>query len=78
MFFSKRIVRKNKLNMAVFLFLILFFILHMTKPSLLYDQYGNFRSFGVGYKHKTVFPIWLIAVILAIFSYVTVLFYLQY
>jgi len=78
MFLSKRFVRINKLNIAVFLFLILFSLIHLLKPGLLYNNDGSFREFGVGYKHKTVIPIWIFAVILAIFSYLTVLYYLMF
>jgi hypothetical protein len=39
----------------------------------MYTKEGGFRPFGVGYKHKTVVPIWIVAIILAIFSYLAVL-----
>jgi hypothetical protein len=78
MFFSKHFVRNYKLNIAIFLFLILFSWVHLLKPGLLYNQDGSFREFGVGYKNKTVFPIWIVAVILAIFSYLVVLYYLMF
>jgi hypothetical protein len=78
MFLSKRFVRTNKLNIAVFLFLILFSMIHLLKPGLLYNNDGSFREFGVGYKNKTVIPIWIVAVILAIFSYLSVLYYLMF
>jgi len=78
MFFSKQFVRNHKLNIAIFLFLILFSWVHLLKPGLLYNQDGSFREFGVGYKNKTVFPIWIVAVILAIFSYLVVLYYLMF
>jgi hypothetical protein len=38
-----------------------------------YNEEGGFRPFGVGYRNKTVIPIWLVAIVLAIFSYVVVL-----
>jgi len=78
MFLSKRFVRTNKLNIAVFLFLILFSMIHLLKPGLLYNNDGSFREFGVGYKNKTVIPIWIVAVVLAIFSYLSVLYYLMF
>jgi hypothetical protein len=78
MFLSKRFVRTNKLNIAVFLFLILFSMIHLLKPGLLYNNDGSFREFGVGYKNKTVIPIWIVAVVLAIFSYLAVLYYLMF
>ncbi len=77
-FLPKRVVRANITNIAVFLFLILFTIIHYFKPSLLYTKEGGFRQFGIGYKQKTVVPIWLVAIFLAILCYLFVLSYLLF
>jgi hypothetical protein len=69
-----KIVRKNRLSFAILLFLALFSLIHFLKPSLIYNDEGGFRPFGVGYRHKTVIPIWIVAIILAIFSYMFVLY----
>ena len=58
---------------AIFIFIILFSIVHYMKPGIVYNEEGGFRPFGVGYRNKTVIPIWLVAIVLAIFSYVVVL-----
>lgn len=73
---TKKFVRVHKVNIAIVIFLIAFSIIHMIKPDIIYNKEGGFRPFGVGYKHKTVVPIWLIAIILAIFSYLIVIHYL--
>jgi len=75
---SSKFVRVNKLNIAVFIFLVLFTIIHITKPVFIYNNEGGFRQFGVGYKHKTVVPIWLVAIILAILSYLSVLYFIMF
>lgn len=74
----KQFIYQNKLNITIFLFFILFSIIHNIQPELLYNKDGSFREFGVGFKHKTVIPIWLISIILSIISYITVLSYLAY
>jgi hypothetical protein len=74
----KGFVRHNKLNIAIFLFVILFSCIHFLKPGFIYDHDGAFRPFGLGYKHKTVIPIWVISIILAILCYLTVLVYVNY
>lgn len=74
----KIFIGRNKLNVSLLIFLILFFMVHYLKPSIVYDENGEFRQFGVGYRHKTVIPIWLVAIITAIFSYLFVLSYLAY
>jgi hypothetical protein len=73
---SKRFIYQQKVNVAIGLFLVLFFMIHWIKPSMIYNMDGGFRPFGVGYSDKTVLPIWVIAIILAILSYLAVLFYL--
>ena len=73
---SKRFIYQQKVNVAIGLFLVRFFIIHWTKPSMIYNLDGGFRPFGVGYSDKTVLPIWVIAIVLAILSYLAVLFYL--
>jgi hypothetical protein len=74
----KRFVYHNKVNVSVILFIISIFAIHYNQPSLIYNDDGSFREFGVGYVHKTIFPIWLVAILLAIFSYYAVLNYLAY
>jgi hypothetical protein len=76
MYFNKSFVRVNKLSISILIFMVLFSIIHILKPTLLYTPEGGFRQFGVGYKQKTVIPIWIVAIILAIFSYLGVLYYL--
>ncbi len=59
----------TRLLNAIVLFLVLFSLLHMTKPALIYNHAGGFRPFGLGYKQKTVVPMWLVAIMLAIACY---------
>ena len=72
---SKKLIRTNKVSIAIFIFLILFTIVHLTKPGFAYKEDGSFRPFGLGYRNKTVVPIWIVAIGLAIFSYLMVLYY---
>ena len=76
MWLKRKFVRANKVNVAIILFLICFIIIHTLKPTLIYDEDGGFRPFGVGYRHKTIVPIWIVAIILGIFSYLAVLYYI--
>jgi hypothetical protein len=70
---TKKFLRLNIVNIAIVIFIFAFFAIHTLKPNMIYDTDGAFRQFGVGYKHKTVVPAWLVAIILAIFSYLLVL-----
>ena len=73
---SRSYIRKNLTTMSIFLFLIIFIIIQMIKPSFIYDQDGAFRQFGIGYKSKTVVPIWFVTILVAILSYLFVLYYI--
>lgn len=69
----KKLLRLYKVPFAVFLFLVLFGTFHLWKPAFAYQENGAYRPFGIGYKHKTVIPVWIVAIILAIFAYLIVL-----
>jgi hypothetical protein len=78
MFLDKKFIFKHKLTLSILLFVILFTVIHFIKPSLFYLPDGSFREFGVGYKNKTVIPIWIVAIILAILSYLSISYFLLY
>ena len=63
---------------AVFIFLILFGIINAFRPSIIYNKDLSFRRFGIGYKNKTVIPIWLMSIVLAILVYVLVTYLFEY
>jgi hypothetical protein len=58
--------------------MILFGVIQYAKPSIFYNTDGSIRKFGVGYRNKTILPIWLFAIVLAILTYVGILYYLEY
>lgn len=74
----KGFIQYHKLSVSIIVFSIIFLILHNIKPSIIYDNDGAFRQFGVGYKHKTVVPIWLVAIITSILSYTFVLYSIDF
>ena len=78
LYLERGFIRNHKASYAIALFLILFSIVHYFKPSFAYGDDGEFRQFGVGYKNKTVIPIWGVAIVLAILSYLFILWYLSY
>lgn len=73
----RKLLRIYKVQFAILIFLILFTLYHYVKPGISYDLNGAFRPFGIGFKHKTVVPIWVVAIIVAILSYTFVLFLLS-
>jgi uncharacterized membrane protein YozB (DUF420 family) len=71
----RELIRKNILNTAVLLFLLIFFGIQYMHPAFLYNSDGSIRQFGVGYKNKTILPVWLLSFILGILCYLGVNFY---
>ena len=76
MFVDKKIFRTNRLSVSILFFLVIFVMIHFFKPALIYNDKGGFRQFGIGYKQKTVIPIWVVSIVLAILCYLFV-FYLS-
>lgn len=75
---NRNFIRKHLVSFAIILFVTMYLVMVKVKPGFLYNNDGSLRTFGVGYKNKTVIPIWLMAIALAIASYVFILYYLVY
>ena len=73
-----RFVRNNIPLVSIIVFVIFFIIIIITKPSLVFDKNNKPREFGLGYKNKTVCPIWLLIIICGITSYLGVLYYVNF
>ena len=73
----KEFVYRYKIYVIILLYLVVFLLIHLAKPKLLYNEEGSFRPFGLGYRHKTVISMWVVSIILAIFCYLAVTLYLQ-
>jgi hypothetical protein len=73
----KNYVRENTPLAAIILFLLIFGSIQMIKPVCFYNKDGSIRHFGVGYRNKTILPIWLLSIILGILCYLAVLVYIS-
>ena len=69
-------IRKNINSFSIFLFLVLFTLINIIKPSFIYNKDGSLREFGLGRKKRTIIPLWLMSIILGILSYLFVLYYI--
>jgi len=72
---KKSIIRNNITSFSILLFVIIFAVIQIVSPAFLYNDDGSIRQFGLGTKKKTVLPVWLFAIILAILSYLFILCY---
>mgnify|MGYP001317126446 CR=1 FL=1 len=72
----RNFIRKNTTSISILIFAILFSFIQMVEPGILYEN-GVIRHFGLGSKKKTILPIWLMTIILAILSYLGVIYYIN-
>lgn len=68
-------IRENVTLVSVVIFIIIFGTIQMMKPICLYNRDGSIREFGIGYRNKTIFPIWLLSLCLGILCYLFVMYY---
>ena len=73
---SRTFIRNHITAVSIIIYIAVFCLVQVIKPGFLYNDYGSLKQFGLGVRQKTVIPIWLITMILAIFSYLFVLYYL--
>lgn len=71
----KAYIRENKILVSIVLFISIFGIIQYNKPSCFYNSDGSIRDFGIGYKNKTILPIWLLSLSLGLLCYLFVLYY---
>jgi hypothetical protein len=74
----RQFVIQNINLVSVVLFLLLFALIMYIKPTIIFDKTGKPREFGIGYKNKTILPLWLTVIILAIVSYLAILCFINY
>jgi uncharacterized membrane protein YozB (DUF420 family) len=75
---NRNYIRENATIFSIVLFLVMFGAIQIIKPDFLYNKDGSIREFGVGYRNKTILPIWLLSLILGILSYLFVMYYVAY
>lgn len=74
---NRIVLQRNSTTVTIVIFLLFFGFFQYMKPGFLYDHDGSLRQFGLGYRNKTIIPMWLLSIVLAIFSYLLVLYYIN-
>lgn len=72
----RNFIRDNVTLVSIILFITIFSMIQLSKPAFLYNNDGSIREFGVGYKNKTILPIWLLSIVLGILCYLVVVYYI--
>lgn len=72
--FNQFFIKRHIMSFSILVFLSAFAAIQAFKPRFMYNEDGSLRQFGIGFQRKTVVPAWLVAIILAILSYLLVLY----
>ena len=67
-------VQNNIVVISISIFITSYTLIVMFKPHFLYNKDGSLREFGLGFKKKTVVPVWLLSILLGILSYYVILY----
>lgn len=59
----------NAIYISIVAFAIFLLLVHWVKPSMIYATDGSLRQFGIGYRQKTVVPLWFIVLLSAAVCY---------
>jgi len=51
---------------AVILYCVVMFAYVAIQPSVSYDDKGNLKQFGFSDKNKTIFPLWIVGILVAV------------
>ena len=73
----RTLIRENITLVSIVLFIIIFGTIQLMKPACFYNRDGSIREFGIGYRNKTILPIWLSSLLLGILCYLAVLYYVN-
>ncbi len=65
--------RTHPLIVSIGLFFILYIAYCKASPSFSFDKNGRAKQFGIGIRNRTVTPVWIVAILIAISSYLVVL-----
>jgi hypothetical protein len=73
----KSVMRRNVLTISVLLYVCLYMLIMFLRPNFLFKKNGSLREFGIGYRNKTIIPIWFLAIFIATLSYFSVMYYVS-
>ncbi len=65
--------RKYATTISIVLFAIIYAVLSVYKPAMMFSKDGDIREFGVGQSNKTIMPLWLVSLLLGIMCYFVIL-----
>jgi len=73
----RNFARRNITSIAIVIFAITYGLIILSKTSLIYNKDGTLKQFGIGYSTRSILPAWVVVIVLAILSYLCVLYYVS-
>ena len=67
-------MRKHQTSSSIVLFVLVMLLIQYSQPTFMCNIDGSYKSFGLGYRNKTIVPMWLVVILVAILSYTAVMF----
>lgn len=65
---------RKTITYSICLYVVVFaFVCMVWKPAIMFNEHGEIRPFGVWFRHTTVLPVWLFAILAGVLSYLAVL-----
>ena len=62
------IIKNKKLQLSIILYLVVVGVIIFLNPNFFYNNDGKIKVFGLG-ENKTMFPLWFVIFIVAVFCY---------
>lgn len=63
------IIHNCPVKSSIIIYLLIVIIILIIKPKTLYDSDGKAKQFGIGIKNRTIFPVWIVFLLLAVLCY---------
>lgn len=74
----RHFIKENITLVSTVIFICVFALIQILKPAFLYNKDGSIREFGIGYKNKTILPLWLLSIVLGISCYLVIMYYVAH
>ena len=62
-------ISHHKIQLSIILYTFTIATIWVIKPSILFNENGNLKEFGVNRYHKTVLPFWIVVILISVISY---------
>ena len=62
-------ISNHKIQLSIILYIFTIVTIWVVKPTILFNENGELKEFGVNRYNKTVLPFWIVVILVSILSY---------